>query len=419
MVSRYYNEILQENPDLDYCILGDGELPTEQLLLAIQKQTLFSFSHESVASQTDKNDKRMQINSVVPDEPAYDYYIKDTSERNSRKTHCIQSKNNICTGNCTFCTERHGRISYRNLDVIVHQIEKVYNEYGVRKFFFTDDNLLDPNDDFAKRRVLELCTKLKKINLPVAFQCYMKANSLKNTPFDHQLLSTMHDTGFVEAFIGVESGNQQDLDLYNKKTTVADNNQAISMLRQHDIFPLLGFISFNPYSTLDSITTNFHFLCNNHCTFLFNYLYSFVIINKYTALYDKIKKDGLLHSPESQYLNVKYKYANPECTPVLDYIRNEMVPHLNSLDYHLDWVTYSYLEHKIWYSQTPNYDDRLRLFKKENLDVIKKYLSILFVQHDVDAFREVEHEFWEHFEKREEELSQIYSSLVDLHNSKS
>ena len=416
LVSRYYREILAENPLLDYCILGDGEIPTEQLLNAIQDGTVLNFTHPSVASQRDFENKRIQINTEIPREPAYDYYISDSRARNSRKTHCIQSKNNICTGNCTFCTERHGRISYRDIDVLVCQIRHVYENYGVRKFFFTDDNLLDPNDDVAKQRVLDLCCRIKELHIPIALQCYIKANSLKNDASDHELLKIMHDAGFVEIFVGIESGNQRDLDLYNKKTTVEDNHRTISMLRQHGIFPLLGFISFNPYSTLDSISLNFRFLCDHQCTFLFNYLYSFVIINKYTEMYQKIKRDGLLLSPESQYLNVQYSYAHPECTEILDYVRNIMVPRLNALDYHLDWVTYSYLEHKIWYSQTPDYGNRLQELKRINLDVIHRHLSILFVEHDLKKFIDGAEQFWRHFEDLEPELENIYSSLVALHD---
>ena len=416
LVSRYYREILAENHQLDYCILGDGELPTEQLLNAIQTESTSTFSHPSVASQQDFENKRFQINTDIPREPAYDYYINDSRARNSRKTHCIQSKNNICTGNCTFCTERHGKISYRDIEVLVSQIKKVHENYGVRKFFFTDDNLLDPNDDYAKHRVLDLCHRIKELHIPIALQCYIKASSLKDNPFDHDLLEKMHDVGFVEIFVGIESGNQQDLDLYNKKTTVEDNHRTISMLRQHGIFPLLGFISFNPYSTLESITSNFRFLCDHQCTFLFNYLYSFVIVNKYTEMYQKIKRDGLLLSPESQYLNVKYEYAHPECREILDYVRNIMVPRLNALDYHLDWVTYSYLEHKIWYSQTPDFGKRLQELKQINLDTIRRYLSILFFEHNLNAFIEVAEQFWQHFENLEPELEHIYSSLVALHD---
>ena len=146
----------------------------------------------------------------------------------------------------------------------------------------------------------------------------------------------MREVGFVEVFIGIESGNQSDLNLYNKYTSVKDNYKIIDLLKKYNIFPILGFISFNPYSSKKSIKENFEFLCNVECTYLFNYLYSFVVINKYTDLYNKTSKEGLLIDDEKQYLDVKYKYKNKEVEEVLDYVRNKMIPKLNKLDYELD-----------------------------------------------------------------------------------
>ena len=415
LVSRYYREILAENASLDYAVLGDGELPTEALLTAIQSDTTNVLKNKSIATRNESEGKTIQINTFVPPEPAYDYYIKDTPYRNSRKVHCIQTKNNICTGNCSFCTERHGAISFRNLNDIVDQLKRVYDNFGVKKIFFTDDNILDPNDTASKMRLFDLCERISKLKRRFAFQCYMKASSINDTPLDRELLKTMHDVGFIEVFVGAESGNQKDLDLYNKRTTVEDNERIISMLREYSIFPILGFISFNPYSTLESITQNFLFLCRNQCTYLFNYLYSFVIINKYTALYDMIKRDNLLLSPLEQYLNVNYSFMNQECAEILEYVKNIMVPRLNKLDYHLDWVTYSFLEHRLWYDNTPDYSEILYQYKKEDLMIIQKYLSILFCEHDLKKFEACSSDFWQHFQNREADLSEMYHSLVALH----
>ena len=73
----------------------------------------------------------------------------------------------------------------------------VHLKYGVKKFFFTDDNILDPNNDVAKKRLYLLCKKLEALNLKLAFQCYMKAISLNDISEDHELLNLMKKVGFV------------------------------------------------------------------------------------------------------------------------------------------------------------------------------------------------------------------------------
>ena len=269
--TRYYREIAHDNSCVDYMVLGDGEIPTEYLLDVLSRNKAFQCNervvHESIATKYDLDGKKDFFNGEVTWEPAYDYYLYDTSQRNSRKVHCIQTKNNVCTGNCSFCTERHGKIVYKDIDSIVNQIEYVNKKFGVQKIYFTDDNILDPNNDVAKERIILLCNKLREKNLKLAYQCYIKAISIDDTPYDNELLELMHDTGFVEIFVGIEAGNNQDLKLYNKHTTVEDNYKVIRLLKRHKIFPIIGYIAFNPYSSKERIADNFKYLCDIECTY--------------------------------------------------------------------------------------------------------------------------------------------------------
>lgn len=420
--TRYYREVLSENKSIDFVILGDGEIPFEFILEKLNKNIMLeNINHLSIATHFDyQNRKKMEfLNKEIKHLPIFDYYEKDTKFRNSRKVHCLQTKNNICTGKCSFCTERHGKIFYKDLDEIIKQIRIVYEKYGVKKFFFTDDNLLDPNDKGAKLRILELCKKIEKLNYKLAFQCYMKASSIGNTELDIALLKYMKKVGFVEIFVGIESGNQEDLNLYNKYTTVENNYNIMEKLYKYELIPIIGFIGFNPYTTLEKISKNFKFLCDVKCTYLFNYLYSFVVIDKYVDLYKKIKMDGLLVSNEEEYANVNYEYQDSSVKEILNYIRFCMLPRLNKLDYELDWINYSYEEHKIWYNEKViNYDSYFIKKKQENLAIIKKYLKILFVEYDLNKFKKIENEFWIFFENQQEELKKIYDSLILLHKNK-
>lgn len=412
--TRFYREIFSENKYVDYIVIGDGEKPTELLLNAICNNDI-NFTHCSIATHKDHNNKTDNFNTEINWFPAFDYYEKDTKTRNSRKAHCIQTKNNICTGNCSFCNERHGFVHYKDIDIIIEEIKIVHTKFGVKKIFFTDDNILDPNNDFAKKRLKELCVKIEQLNLKIAIQCYIKAISLKDTPEDRQLLKLMKKVGFVEVFIGLESGNQHDLELYNKHTTVEDNYTIMRLLKEYGITPIIGFIGFNPYTSLNQITENFNFLCNVECTYLFNYLYSFVVLNKYTALYQKALNDNLIIDNQKKYLDVSYKFQNKEVEDILSYIKNYMIPKLNELDYQLDWVTYSFQEHQIWFNNIRDYSAVLSRYKSEDLLVIKKYLSILFIEHNLKKFKKCEKAFWQHFKNRENQLKEIYQYLISLH----
>ena len=419
--TRYYREIFKETDSVDFMVLGDGEKPTEYLFDCLAKRKQFPFldieiKHEAIATKTDLTNKKDYFNKEITWNPAYDYYKKDDDRTNSRKIHCVQIKNNVCTGNCSFCTERHGKVVYKDIKLVVDQIEYVYRNYKVQKIYFTDDNILDPNTLEAKQHLRELCLELQKRKMNLSYQCYIKAFSLSNTPDDHKLLALMRSIGFVEVFIGIEAGNQEDLNLYNKFTTVEQNYEIINLLRQHDIFPIMGFIAFNPYSTKDRIRKNFRFLCNTKCTYLHNYLYSFTVINKYTSLYDKIKEDKLLLSKETEYVNVSFSYKNKEVQEVLDYVKDEMLPRLREVDYELDWVTYSEMEHEVCYKdKVINYRVLLDEQKEKDAIWIKEHLKVLFEEFSVERFKQIEDEFWNYFKEEEKILKKIYDHHISLH----
>lgn len=419
--SRYYREIFTETKDLDFITHGDGETPTEYLLSRLIDGSLGTNSnqtgHYAVSSQLDFKNKRDYLNLSIPYFPAFDYYEKDTMLRNFRKIHCIQTKNNVCTGNCTFCTERHGKVAYRPISQIIDQIRYVVDNYGVKKIFFTDDNIFDPNNEAGKQHVTDLCIellRLKSQGYKLVYQCYIKAISLHDTVDDNKILELMKEVGFVEVFVGIESGNNEDLILYNKKTTVTDNYTIVSMLKKHGLFPILGFIGFNPYSTLEKIAKNFNYLCDNQCTYLPNYIYCFVNINKYTEIYRMAQKDNLLLD-DNEYINIPFKYIDSKVQTIADYIQDEMIPRLSDIQYETDWIIFNYMERRILYSFN-ECENILKEIKKKDFEVIKKYLSILFLEHDVDKFKTVAEEFWSHFLSQQNLIKSIYQKMIRLNS---
>ena len=92
-----------------------------------------------------------------------------------------------------------------------------------------------------------------------------------------------------------------------------------------------------------------------------------------------------------------------------------MIPKLNELDYQLDWVTYSFDEHRIRFDNIRDYSMILSQYKAEDLEIIKKYLSILFVEHNSEKFKICENDFWKHFKNRKQQLKEIYQYLISLH----
>lgn len=415
-VTLYYREVFQETNAVDYMILGDGEKPSEILLQALMKGSVPE--HESIVTQTyisnDTINKKPYCNQEIVHAPVFDYYEQDSPRRNSRKIYCIQTKNNICTGKCSFCTERKGPIVYKPVKQIVDEIAYVAKTFGIKKIFITDDNILDPNNSIAKERVRQLCLEIQKLNLPLVFECYIKAISLKDCSEDHELLKLMSDTGFKTIFVGLEAGNNQDLVLYNKFTTVKDNETIIQMLHQHEVVPLIGFINFNPYSTLQTLEQNYHFLMNIRSTNLFQYVCSFLRVHKYTAIYDKMVTDSLITSDFNYQSELGYDFVNPDVKELFMFVYGFMYPRVRGLEIELDWVYQYFKECKVINPRASFVEEELLHMKELQFEMMKGFFNTLYVDRDLELCRKEVDGFLTYFEGLQPRLLEIYHELVEL-----
>jgi len=413
--TRYYREIFNLCPNVDYIILGDGELPMENLLnnIAFGEELLFK---PNLVKPNEYERKYPYCNGTIDYYPAWDYFESDKHSRNQRKEYCLQTKNNVCTGKCTFCTERKGPIVYKEISHVVQEIDDVHRRFGIKKFFFTDDNILDPNNDIAKARINELCDAIQQLGHNLVFKCYIKANSLHDTPEDNALLKKMSDTGFKTIFVGIEAGNTSDLKLYNKMTTVEDNYSILRLLRRYEIAPQIGFINFNPYSTIETIKQNYYFLVNIEMDNLFMYVCSYMRVYKYTAMYRKIMEDGLT-IPGEDYLDDRsiYRFADAKIQKIFDFISEHMLSRVRNLDFEFDWLYSFFLECKKINPEASLYSEDFEELRKIQLKKIKEFFYILFVENDLDRGRDLVEEFLLFFEQLQPIFSELHRNLLDLY----
>ncbi|CEQ18959.1 B12-binding domain-containing radical SAM protein [Paraclostridium sordellii] len=410
----YYREIMCEHSFLDYIILGDGEKPLQILIDHLISKREEPLLNRSIVSKTDNIGKIPYCNKEISYSPVYYYYENDIPERNARKIYCLQTKNNICTGKCAFCIERKGPIVYKEIDQIVEEIRYVAHKFGIKKFFFTDDNILDPDNKSAKERIRELCYKIKALNMNLVFECYIKAISLRDNKDDNELLKLMAETGFVTIFVGLESGNNQDLILYNKRSTVEDNYKIIEIFNRHNVNMLMGFIYFNPYSTLETVRKNYEFLTNIKSTNLFHYISTFLSIHKYTEIYEKAKNDELLTNDFGILNNMSYEFKDKEVYEIVKFIRTFMSERARNLEYELDWIYTYYKECVRINSKALKYDEEFRYLKSTQFVIMKEFFYNLYVENDLEKCRYEVDEFMEYFENIQSRLSEIYKDLVIL-----
>lgn len=411
--SMYYKDILEDDSNIDYIVLGDGEVPLLYMLECLEHNV--PVDHISIVSHSNYIGKRNACNGEITYYPAFDYYRFVRPDRNQWKVHCLQTKNNVCTGVCSFCYERKGKIKYKSIDTIINEVRYVSETFGVKKFFFSDDNLLDPNDLVAKERIIELCRNLIAIDKRLIFTCYIKAISFNNTVFDSTVLSLMRKAGFVTMFIGIESGNDEDLKLYNKMTSVSDNLNIIHLLKRHDIIPQVGFINLNPYSTLEKLKQNYEFLSSIHSNNLYNYACSALNLYKGTAIYNKALKDGLIKPTYTILNDLEYDFADSRILPIVEFLRKQLIPEIKKLKVETSWLSQRCKECTLLDSRAEKYMRILEKHEYEEAKIMTEYFKQLYVNNDIGFCSGNLMKIVNYFRQKEPELLEIYTAIKQIY----
>jgi len=133
-----------------------------------------------------------------------------------------------CPYNCTYCSSHSmfGRkIRFRSPENVVAEIRHLTEKYGIKEISFWDDTLTI-NKQWLKR----LCDLIVREKIGITWSCYGRVNTV-----DLELLKKMKKAGCWNIFYGLESGNQDLLNLIKKGTTLEQIRQAIKWTKKAGI----------------------------------------------------------------------------------------------------------------------------------------------------------------------------------------
>ncbi|MEN8614560.1 radical SAM protein [Dehalogenimonas sp. THU2] len=217
-----------------------------------------------------------------------------------------------CYGRCTFCyiNPYYGAGSCwrpKSPERVMQEIDKVIAKHGPVKFYFTDPNFFGPGKQ-GQERVLRLAAMLKERR--IRFGIEGRVNDI------HQdTIAALVDAGLEELLIGLESGRDEALKRLDKLTTVEQNERALRILRANGIEPSVGFIMFEPDSSLADVRTNFEFLKRNallkQIFTTANVLYHPQIILQGTRAYQALQQESRLILKDTTYEGMA-GYSVPE-----------------------------------------------------------------------------------------------------------
>ena len=271
------SQILLKKCKIDYCIIGDGEIisnnlinyliknknVTEEELKEIKGICFLNKNNEFVFTGYGKAPSASNLLApnweILENENCLDHYMPDNG--NSFKTFIpkfnpkgrtatiIVAKG--CVARCTFCHRFEKGYRVNPNEKVIDHIKLLREKYGVYQLDIGDENF-----GSYKEQTLELIKKFKELNFS------WKVAGVRAHTITPELLKAFKDNGCEICIFGIESGSPKMLKVMEKKITLEQNINALKWTHETKLATIVQLVIGMPGETDQTIDETSNFLIN-------------------------------------------------------------------------------------------------------------------------------------------------------------
>ncbi|MDP1807969.1 MAG: radical SAM protein [Actinomycetota bacterium] len=261
-----YREILTEFDAVDSCVRGEGEITIVELARAL----LTGADWRAVDGIAWRDGDEVIVNPgrpLIEDLNALAWPARDVRAAQPQAFETLTvSYSRGCQAFCSFCSIASFYRSFkgpvwrgRDPEDLLDEIDAAQMIAPKEMVLFIDDTFIGPGK-IGKTRAYELAEAFAARSGNYVWGAACRADQV-----DEELFRKCRAAGLRVVFLGIESGNQETLRVFNKETTIETNKKAIEILKKVDIVPEMGFIMFNPYTTFTNVRQDLDFLLETGC----------------------------------------------------------------------------------------------------------------------------------------------------------
>ena len=254
--------ILREVKELDYIVLGEGEIAFSQLL----KDLSGGGKGRATKSIAYRENGKVVLNERHPPIPNLDslplpaYHLIDIEKEAyywhgmGRRAFGISTSRG-CGDRCAYCSEsRFWEAVWRGRSgkKVVEEISHLHRQYGKTLFVFNENTF-----NWNRRRVEEFLDELGKSGLRIHFWFQSRTKDIIR---DEDLIPEMKRLGLYEVMLGIESIQPDVLDRYEKHQSREMAQKAIDILRKNEIMVMANIMFGDWNDSRESIKEVFQFV---------------------------------------------------------------------------------------------------------------------------------------------------------------
>ena len=311
-------EALHRNANVDYCVIGDGEIIVQNLVKAINEKktssddlnkilgityvdsknkfTFTGYDHPLPASMIERPDY-----SILEDDNSINNYIfevsgfpwtrdKDYNEKEKgKRAVVIVSKG--CVAKCTFCHRFEKGYRVSPVDSIINHIKMIKEKYNVKYLMIGDENFGSYKDETIK-----LIREIKSLGL------LWTAGGVRAHTVNLDVLKLWKENGCVRLSYGNETGSPTMLKVMEKKVSLEQNIKALKATYEAGIANFAQLVVGMPGETDETIDETIDFLIKtmpyypDYCKHKVDYLLSINYAQALpgTPLYEYAREHGFI-----------------------------------------------------------------------------------------------------------------------------
>ncbi|MCG6910706.1 MAG: radical SAM protein [Deltaproteobacteria bacterium] len=227
-----WRHLLSHFPEIDFAVLGEGELTFLQLVKAIDENAQERIP--AIKGLAFRQGTRVVRTEAA--EPIDDLDRLPVPARYFTYSHVAFTRG--CPGNCTFCSSPlfwGHKVRAHSPDYFVDQLERL-NQKGVNHFYFSDDTFT-----YRATTVVDICREIIRRGLDITWAAISRVNYIND-----EILSWMRRAGCTQISFGVESGEPGIRKRLNKKIRTEQVERAFALTQKYGIMARAYFIYGSP-----------------------------------------------------------------------------------------------------------------------------------------------------------------------------
>ena len=353
-------ETIKQIPYVDYVCCGEGENTVYPFFSSLINGTP-DYSVDGLVYRKDKEVITNTRPAFIEDLdvlPFLDYsLLKFKDESLNKKRIFSIDVGRGCPFGCAFCSTNSfwGRkFRLKSPERICEEIKIAHDKFGRTRFNFSHDMFT-----VNRNKVIETCSLLKTLDLPIQWGCSARLDCI-----DNELIDIMADSGMIGIYLGIETGSPRMQKLINKKLDLENATQKIAYLKSKGIKTTASFIYGFPEETEHDISLTISLigeLLNLKTVNVQTHLCAFMVG---TELSEKYKSEM---TPVEQYSDETGEYAIEECQDIIKKHPN-LFQHMYEYKTELrSKLKYFPLFFNIWQYVQPVYQYISQKYSKDNM----------------------------------------------------